>query len=50
MLHLGGNVGASPEIVEKVRERIRGRMKDEEKIIPPMNNEFKYNALLKNPI
>ena len=42
VMHLGGNDGVTPEIVNWVCERIKGRMKGPEVNVPPLSKEFQY--------
>lgn len=49
-LHLDGNPGLGPELIEWIITRIRGRMKDREAVVPPLNNEFKYQQFESSPM
>ena len=42
ILHLGGNEGVTPEIVNWVCHRIKGRMKGPDVNVPPLSKEFQY--------
>ena len=49
-LHLDGNVGLSLPLIDWITYRIRGRPKDREAVVPPMNNEFKYSQFSSSPL